>query len=107
MRSTAIRAVAAGLFGLASLYAAAAVAQPAKGVVDDARLLAANDAADANWITFGQDLSNQRFSSLTGVTRANVARLARHQRVLASGERVGEDEGHGYSSSARKRAITE
>src|SRR5262245_29681213 len=47
-----------------------------RGLVDDRRLLAANDDTDADWITFGQDYRNQRFSNLKGIDRANVARLA-------------------------------
>jgi alcohol dehydrogenase (cytochrome c) len=43
--------------------------------VDDQRLLASNDQTDANWITFGQDYRNQRFSSLTSIDAANVGRL--------------------------------
>jgi glucose dehydrogenase len=47
-----------------------------RGVVDDQRLLTANDTTDANWITFGQDYRNQRFSSLTGIDWSSVSRLA-------------------------------
>jgi len=44
--------------------------------VDDKRLLAANDQTeDNNWINFGQDYRNQRFSSLTQINRDNVAKL--------------------------------
>jgi alcohol dehydrogenase (cytochrome c) len=46
-----------------------------RGHVDDQRLLAANDQTDANWITFGQDYRNQRFSSLTAIDRTSVGRL--------------------------------
>ena len=43
--------------------------------VDDQRLLAASDQTDNNWIMFGRDYRNQRFSSLTGIDRASVGRL--------------------------------
>ena len=57
----------------ASLVAASSVAN-AQAVIDDNRLLgAANDAAD--WLTFGHDYTNQRFSALTQVDRTNVAKL--------------------------------
>ena len=45
------------------------------GLVDDRRLLAAGDRDDRNWLTFGQDYRNQRFSSLDQISRATVARL--------------------------------
>jgi alcohol dehydrogenase (cytochrome c) len=68
------------LLGVALALAASgtiAIAQVATtGLVDDARLLAANDDTDANWITFGQDYRNQRFSNLKGINRTNVGRLA-------------------------------
>lgn len=54
---------------------AASAQNVTKGLVDDRRLLAANDGADENWITFGQDYRNQRFSSLTQVSRGNVGKL--------------------------------
>src|SRR5207248_3016815 len=64
--------------GLAALSAAglleAAFAQAAKPI-DDARLLAAGGEAD-NWLTFGHDYTNQRFSALKQVDRTNVAKLA-------------------------------
>jgi alcohol dehydrogenase (cytochrome c) len=63
---------------LASLSAAAlsqaAFAQAAKPI-DDARLAAAGGDAD-NWLTFGHDYTNQRFSALKQVDRTNVAKLA-------------------------------
>jgi alcohol dehydrogenase (cytochrome c) len=68
--------VAAGL--LAVLAASGTVhgqGQEAAGTVDDARLLAAGDQDDRNWITFGQDYSNQRFSALTQINRDNVRGL--------------------------------
>ncbi len=46
-----------------------------QGQVDDARLLAAGDQDDANWITFGQDYRNQRFSSLDQINRDTIGRL--------------------------------
>jgi glucose dehydrogenase len=62
------------LFGLLSMaIAASALAQP--GVVDDRRLLEArNDAG--NWVTYGRDYSNQRFSPLAQIHRSNVGALA-------------------------------
>lgn len=54
--------------------AAAPAAKP--GLVDDARMRAADDAGDANWIMFGQDYRNQRYSRLGQVNRGNVGRLA-------------------------------
>lgn len=45
------------------------------GWVDDVRLHAAS--ADAsNWLTFGRDYANQRYSPLTQITSANVGALA-------------------------------
>ncbi|MFO1183380.1 MAG: PQQ-binding-like beta-propeller repeat protein [Bauldia sp.] len=55
---------------------AAAPPPAALGLVDDARLRAAGDATDANWIMFGQDYRNQRYSSLAQISRATVGRLA-------------------------------
>ena len=46
-----------------------------RGQVDDQRLLGASDQTDADWIMFGQDYRNQRFSSLTGIDRTTVERL--------------------------------
>src|SRR5690606_22403738 len=46
-----------------------------QGQVDDARLLAAGDQDDANWITFGPDYRNQRFSSLHPINRDTIGRL--------------------------------
>ena len=40
------------------MFASVAFAEP--GVVDDARLLAAN-ADQGNWLTYGRDYSNRRF----------------------------------------------
>lgn len=52
------------------LLAAAAAAAP----VDDSRL--ANAAAEpGNWLTFGHDYTNQRYSGLSQVNRTNVTRL--------------------------------
>jgi alcohol dehydrogenase (cytochrome c) len=45
------------------------------GLVDDPRLLAAGDQDDRNWLTFGQDYRNQRFSTLDQISRATVAGL--------------------------------
>src|SRR5262245_39068192 len=44
------------------------------GGVDDQRLVEAG-ADRANWITYGRDYGNQRFSPLTQVDTGNVARL--------------------------------
>jgi len=43
--------------------------------VDDQRLLDASDQTDADWIMFGQDYRNQRFSTLAAIDRSNVGRL--------------------------------
>lgn len=45
------------------------------GVVDDARLLAASTDA-GNWLTFGHDYTNQRYSALDQITVQNVRSLA-------------------------------
>jgi glucose dehydrogenase len=44
------------------------------GFVDDARLYSAAQ-ADADWITFGRDYTNQRFVPLDKINRSNVAGL--------------------------------
>ena len=46
----------------------------AGGEVDDARLLAAGS-DHANWLTYGRDYANQRFSELTQVNASTVTRL--------------------------------
>jgi glucose dehydrogenase len=51
-----------------------ALAAHAQSTVDDARLLAAG-AERANWLTYGRDYSNQRFSPLAQIDAGNVARL--------------------------------
>lgn len=51
------------------------VAQADPGLVDDARLLGATAEA-GNWITYGRDYTNQRFSALTQISAANVGALA-------------------------------
>ncbi|MGR9090979.1 MAG: pyrrolo-quinoline quinone, partial [Gammaproteobacteria bacterium] len=57
--------------GAALLVTAAVAAAP----VDDDRL--ANAAADPqNWLSFGQNYTNQRFSALSQINRNNVTRLA-------------------------------
>lgn len=73
MRLPALPSTLASLTA-ASLFAAAAVHADA-GPVDDARLLAATADA-ANWLTYGRDYTNQRFSPLAGIDRTNVAGLA-------------------------------
>jgi glucose dehydrogenase len=45
------------------------------GAVDDQRLLAAHKDA-RQWLTYGRDYSNQRFSPLAQIDRRNVAQLA-------------------------------
>jgi alcohol dehydrogenase (cytochrome c) len=60
-------------FVMLSMMSAAGIA--AGGEVDDARLLAA--ASDhANWLIYGRDYANQRFSVLTQINASSVARLA-------------------------------
>jgi len=62
---------ALGLFALAwSLNVLGAT-----GVVDDSRLLQAQKDAD-NWLSYGRDYTNQRFSPLAQVNKGNVKRLA-------------------------------
>src|SRR5262245_58486219 len=60
---------------LAALTTGATGQVQPRGVVDDQRLLTADDQSDASWIMFGGDYRNQRFSSLTGIDRTNVGRL--------------------------------
>lgn len=71
------RRARAAVLGIAAMagFATGAPAADA-GMVDDARLLAASDADEANWIAFGQGYDNQRFSELTAISRATVSRLA-------------------------------
>src|SRR5437868_800495 len=57
----------------AGLVAISSVAQ-AQAVIDDKRLQAAAK-EDGNWLTFGHDYTNQRFSALKQVDRTNVAKL--------------------------------
>jgi glucose dehydrogenase len=45
------------------------------GAVDDARLRAASNAT-TDWLTYGHNYDNQRFSTLQQINRNNVARLA-------------------------------
>ena len=47
----------------------------ATGIVDDSRLLNA-DADSSNWLSYGRDYSNQRFSPLKQVNKRNVKQLA-------------------------------
>ena len=55
--------------------AGAVMAHAQTGVVDDKRLL--NAPADTtNWLTYGRDYSNQRFSPLSQVNASNVTKLA-------------------------------
>ena len=80
MRRTFILTCCAVALGLTacSKPAPPAAAAPAKpqAQVDAARLLAANDAANAGqWMSHGRDYSEQRFSPLTRVSAENVAQL--------------------------------
>ena len=68
-------AALSGATWLAMAIAAQAQGVPAAATVDDQRLRAAAQ-AEGDWITFGRDYSNQRFSPLRNIDRANVARLA-------------------------------
>ena len=75
MRMTGIRpgtaaAFVVGLHGLAG----ACARQPAATVVDEQRLEAASTEGD-NWLTYGRDYGEQRFSPLAEISTANVARL--------------------------------
>ena len=47
----------------------------AAGVVDDSRLLQAQADSD-NWLSYGRDYTNQRFSPLAQINKGNVKRLA-------------------------------
>ncbi len=49
-------------------------APPARGAVDDARILAA-DSEPGNWLAHGRDYRGHRFSPLTQVNRENVGEL--------------------------------
>ena len=60
------------IFAMLSVMSPAGIA--GDGEIDDARLLAA--ASDrTNWLTYGRDYSNQRFSVLTQINTSSVARL--------------------------------
>ena len=58
-----------------SAAALAATSLALAAPVDDQRLLAAPQDA-ANWLSYGRDYSNQRFSPLAAIDRANVRQLA-------------------------------
>lgn len=60
---------------LSLLLVAVPAAHADPGAVDDGRLLGATGDT-ANWLTYGRDYTNQRFSPLTGIDRTNVAGLA-------------------------------
>jgi len=63
------------LIAIALAWALSAAAGHAdSGLVDDARLLGA-PGDPANWVTYGRDYSNQRFSTLDRIDAANVADL--------------------------------
>jgi glucose dehydrogenase len=55
-----------------TICASAAFAEP--GAIDDARLLGASS-DQGNWITYGRDYSNQRFSALAQIDTTNVHML--------------------------------
>ena len=57
------------------LLAIASVAWGEGGTIDDARLLAAG-ADRVNWLAYGRDFANQRFSPLTQINTSTVKRLA-------------------------------
>jgi glucose dehydrogenase len=57
------------------LLACIPASQAADAIHDDARLLQAHR-DQSNWLTYGRDYSNQRFSPLTQINSANVERLA-------------------------------
>jgi len=60
------------IFAMLSMMSPAGVS--GAGEIDDARLLSA--ASDrANWLTYGRDYANQRFSVLTQINASSVARL--------------------------------
>ncbi|MGH8692752.1 MAG: pyrroloquinoline quinone-dependent dehydrogenase [Burkholderiales bacterium] len=77
------RPAALGAVALAALVFGGAPANPSlgaqtsgtpPGAVDDTRLLAASGEPN-NWITFGHNYTNQRFSGLRRIDRSNVRRL--------------------------------
>ena len=62
----------------AALALSLAASCPARAApVDDVRLRTAVDDA-ANWLTYGRDYANQRFSALTQINRETVAQLVPH-----------------------------
>ena len=83
MRSLVLSAACAALLLAAcgqpadkSGNAAASKAPPPAAQVNEARLLAAGDAANAGqWMSYGRDYSEQRFSPLTRVSTENVGKL--------------------------------
>ena len=60
---------------LVSCLSAALQSRADSGLIDDERLLGAQDDT-RNWLTYGRDYSNQRFSRLARINRENVNRLA-------------------------------
>jgi quinohemoprotein ethanol dehydrogenase len=50
-------------------------ATPKRGVVDDARVTAAAENEPGSWLAYGQDYKEQRFSTLTQITRDNIDQL--------------------------------
>src|SRR5579875_3144162 len=78
MRSQIISALGAGLLVAcaALLVPMPAAAARAYGAVDARRLLAADSAANAGqWMSYGRDYSEQRFSPLKQIDVGNVSRL--------------------------------
>lgn len=57
------------------LMACSTIAQAQSGMIDDLRLLNAGEDR-INWLSYGRDYSNQRFSPLARVNAGNVAQLA-------------------------------
>ncbi len=74
-RQSAARAVLVAVLVSLALGARAPAGGGGPGTVDDARLLAASG-DPRNWLTFGHDYSNQRYSALGQITTGNVGSLA-------------------------------
>jgi len=68
-----LKAIRFALCSFVVAVAAGSVAQAAP--VDDARLRAASD-DPSNWLSYGRDYANQRFSPLTQINRTSVNQLA-------------------------------
>lgn len=63
------------LFAFVSCLGGALQVRADSGLIDDKRLLGAQ-ADTRNWLTYGRDYSNQRFSPLARINRGNVKSLA-------------------------------